>query len=214
VRTTLQALAAVLGGAQSLHTNARDEALALPTAESARLALRTQQILAYEAGVTETVDPLAGSYAVESLTDALEAAALDSLAEIDALGGPLAAIEAGYQQRRIQESAYRVQREVEAGERIVVGVNRFKDDAPASPAPIQRIDPQAERDQVAGVRRVRAERDAAAWEAAMARLDDAARGEANLLPPIIEAVQAYATVGEISDRLRVAFGTHRELITV
>jgi len=214
VRTTLQALAAVLGGAQSLHTNARDEALALPTAESARLALRTQQILAYEAGVTETVDPLAGSYAVESLTDALEAAALDSLAEIDALGGPLAAIEAGYQQRRIQESAYRVQREVEAGERIVVGVNRFKDDAPRSPAPIQRIDPQAERDQVAGVRRVRAERDAAAWEAAMARLDDAARGEANLLPPIIEAVQAYATVGEISDRLRVAFGTHRELITV
>jgi methylmalonyl-CoA mutase N-terminal domain/subunit len=214
VRTTLQALAAVLGGAQSLHTNARDEALALPTAESARLALRTQQILAYEAGVTETVDPLAGSYAVESLTDALEAAALDSLAEIDALGGPLAAIEAGYQQRRIQESAYRVQREVEAGERIVVGVNRFKDDAPASPAAIQRIDPQAERDQVAGVRRVRAERDAAAWEAAMARLDDAARGETNLLPPIIEAVRAYATVGEISDRLRVAFGTHRELITV
>jgi methylmalonyl-CoA mutase N-terminal domain/subunit len=214
VRTTLQALAAVLGGAQSLHTNARDEALALPTAESARLALRTQQILAYEAGVTETVDPLAGSYAVESLTDALEAAALDSLAEIDALGGPLAAIEAGYQQRRIQESAYRVQREVEAGERIVVGVNRFRDDAPASPAPIQRIDPQAERDQVAGVRRVRAERDAAAWEASMSRLDDAARGEDNLLPPIIEAVRAYATVGEISDRLRVAFGTHRELITV
>src|SRR5215210_2863407 len=214
VRTTLQALAAVLGGAQSLHTNARDEALALPTAESARLALRTQQILAYEAGVTETVDPLAGSYAVESLTDALEAAALDSLAEIDALGGTLAAIEAGYQQRRIQESAYRVQREIERGDKVVVGVNRFKDDAPASPAAIQRIDPKAEQDQIAGVRRVRAERDPSAWEAAMGRLDDAARGDENLMPPIIEAVKAYATVGEISDRLRVAFGTHRELITV
>ena len=214
VRTTLQALAAVLGGAQSLHTNARDEALALPTAESARLALRTQQILAHEAGVTETPDPLGGSYLVESLTDALEAAALDSLAEIDALGGTLAAIEAGYQQRRIQESAYRVQREIEAGDRVVVGVNRFRDDAPAGRAPIQRIDPEGERRQVEGVRRVRAERDPVAWDAALRRLEDEARGTANLLPPIIEAVAAYATVGEISDRLRAAFGTHRELITV
>jgi methylmalonyl-CoA mutase, N-terminal domain len=214
VRTTLQALSAVLGGAQSLHTNARDEALALPTEESARLALRTQQIIAYEAGVTETPDPLAGSYLVESLTDALEAAALESLAEIDALGGTLAAIEAGYQQRRIQESAYRVQREIEAGERIVVGVNRFRDDTAATPAPIQRIDPEGERRQIEGVRRVRAERDPASWEVTMRRLEDAARGEANLLPPIIEAVNAYATVGEISDRLRTAFGTHRELITV
>jgi methylmalonyl-CoA mutase N-terminal domain/subunit len=213
VRTTVQALAAVLGGAQSLHTNARDEALALPTEESARLALRTQQILAYESGVTETPDPLAGSYFVETLTNEVEAAAQEYLDEIESLGGPLAAIEAGYQQRQIQESAYREQRRIEAGDKIVVGVNRWVDDRVAPPS-IQRIDPEGERRQVEGVRRVRAERDARAWEAALARLEDYARGEENLLPAIIEAVEAYATLGEISDRLRVAWGEHRELITV
>jgi methylmalonyl-CoA mutase N-terminal domain/subunit len=213
VRTTVQALGAVLGGAQSLHTNSRDEALALPTEDSARLALRTQQILAHESGVTETPDPLAGSYYVESLTNRLEEAATAYLDEIEALGGTLAAIEAGFQQRRIQESAYRVQQEIERGDRVVVGVNRFRDEQAATP-PIQRIDPDAERTQVAGVRRVRAERDPAAWEAALRRLDDAARGGDNLLPPLIEAVRAYATVGEISDRLRVAWGEHRELVTV
>jgi methylmalonyl-CoA mutase N-terminal domain/subunit len=213
VRTTVQALAAVLGGAQSLHTNSRDEALALPTEEAARLALRTQQILAHESGVTETPDPLAGSYYVESLTTELERAATAYLDEIDALGGTLAAIEAGFQQRRIQEAAYRVQQEIERGDRIVVGVNRFLDESVATP-PIQRIDPDAERRQVEGLRRVRAERDPREWEAALRRLDDAARGHDNLLPPIIEAVRAYATVGEISDRLRVAWGEHRELITV
>jgi methylmalonyl-CoA mutase N-terminal domain/subunit len=213
VRTTIQALAAVLGGAQSLHTNSRDEALALPTEESVRLALRTQQILAYEAGVTETPDPLAGSYFVETLTNQLEAAALESLAEIDELGGTLAAIEAGYQQRRIQESAYRVQREVDDGRKVVVGVNRFRDEASSTP-PIQRIDPEGERRQVESVRRVRAGRDGSAWEAAMRRLEDAARGTDNLLPPIIEAVEAYATTGEIADRLRATWGLHRELITV
>jgi len=214
VRTTIQALSAVLGGAQSLHTNARDEALALPTAESARLALRTQQILAHEAGVTETPDPLAGSYYLESLTDEVEGMAQGYLDEIEALGGTLAAIEAGYQQRRIQESAYRVAREVERGERIVVGVNRYRDEAVAAPPAIQRIDPGGERRQVEGLRRVRSERDPAAWAAALARLEDEARGEGNLLPPMIEAVNAYATVGEISDRLRAAWGVHRELITV
>jgi methylmalonyl-CoA mutase N-terminal domain/subunit len=213
VRTTVQALAAVLGGAQSLHTNARDEALALPTEESARLALRTQQILAYESGVTETPDPLAGSYFVETLTNEVEAAAQEYLDEIESLGGTLAAIEAGYQQRQIQESAYREQRRIEAGDKIVVGVNRWVDDRVAPPS-IQRIDPEGERRQVEGVRRVRAERDARAWEAALARLEDYARGEENLLPVIIEAVEAYATLGEISDRLRVAWGEHRELITV
>jgi methylmalonyl-CoA mutase, N-terminal domain len=215
VRTTVQALAAVLGGAQSLHTNARDEALALPTEASTRLALRTQQILAHESGVTETPDPLGGSYFVESLTSQLEAAATAYLDEIDAMGGTLAAIEAGFQQRQIQESAYRVQQAVERGDLVVVGVNRFRDDgAGETKAPIQRIDAEGERRQIERVRRVRAERDAAAWGAALDRLEAAARANDNVLPPIIDAVKAGATVGEISDRLRSAFGVHRELITV
>ena len=213
VRTTLQALAAVLGGAQSLHTNSRDEALALPTEESVRLALRTQQILAFEAGVTETPDPLAGSYFVESLTDELEAAAWAYLEEIDALGGTLAALEGGFQQRQIQESAYRTQRAVDAGEQVVVGVNRFRDESSTTP-PTQKIDPEGERRQVEGLRRVRAERDSAAWKASLDRLDDAARGDENLMPFLIEAVKAYATVGEIADHLRDAWGVHRELITI
>jgi methylmalonyl-CoA mutase N-terminal domain/subunit len=213
VRTTVQALAAVLGGAQSLHTNSRDEALALPTEEAARLALRTQQILAYEAGVTETPDPLAGSYYVESLSNELEAAAWSYLDEIEAMGGTLAAIEAGFQQRQIQEAAYRVQQAIESGDQVVVGVNRFRDDDVRTPA-LQRIDPDGERRQVERVRRVRAERSAEAWAAAMDRLEAIARGDGNLMPPILGAVRAYATVGEISDRLRVAWGEHRELITV
>ena len=213
VRTTVQALAAVLGGAQSLHTNSRDEALALPTAEAARLALRTQQILAHEAGVTETPDPLAGSYYVEALTDHLEAAARQLLDEIDALGGTLAAIEGGFQQRQIQESSYQVQRAIEDGSQVVVGVNRFRDESHRTPA-LQRIDPDGERRQVEGLRRVRAERDPAAWEAALRRVGDCARGDENLVPALIEAVGAYATVGEISDQLRAAWGEHRELVTV
>ncbi len=214
VRTTIQALAAVLGGAQSLHTNARDEALALPTEASARLALRTQQIIAYETGVADTPDPLAGSYYVESLTNALERAALAYLAEIEGLGGTLAAIEAGFQQREIAEAAYRVQREIERGDRIVVGVNRFRDPDSEAPPPIQRIDPEAERRQVERVRRVRAERDPGAWARALDRLEDCARGGENLLPAILEAVRAYATVGEISDRLRRVWGEHRELVAL
>ncbi|NJD27769.1 MAG: methylmalonyl-CoA mutase [Chloroflexi bacterium] len=213
VRTTVQALAAILGGAQSLHTNSRDEALALPTEESVRLALRTQQILAYESGVAETPDPLGGSFFVETLTDELEAAARAYLDEIEALGGTLRALELGFQQRSIQESAYRVQRAIDAGDQVVVGVNRFRDEATMAPA-IQRIDPEGERRQVERVRRVRAERDPAAWESALRRLEDAARGSDNLLPPLIEAVSAYATVGEIAARLRAAWGVHRELITV
>jgi methylmalonyl-CoA mutase N-terminal domain/subunit len=157
VRTTVQALAAVLGGAQSLHTNSRDEALALPTAEAARLALRTQQILAYESGVTETPDPLAGSYYVETLTNRLEAAANEYLREIEALGGTLAAIESGYQQRQIQESSYQVQRAIESGAKVVVGVNKFRDEETTTP-PLQRIDPEGEHLQVARVQKVRAGR--------------------------------------------------------
>jgi len=215
VRTTVQALAAVLGGAQSLHTNARDEALALPTEASARLALRTQQILAHESGVTETPDPLAGSYFVETLTTQLEEAAQTYLDEIDAMGGTLAAIDGGFQQRQIQESAYRVQQAIERGDLVVVGVNSFRDEGVAEVNPaLQRIDPDGARRQIERVRRVRAERDAAAWSASLDRLEAAARGEDNLLPLIVDAVRAYATVGEISDRLRSAFGVHRELITV
>jgi methylmalonyl-CoA mutase N-terminal domain/subunit len=213
VRTTIQALSAVLGGTQSLHTNARDEALALPTEAAARLALRTQQIIAHEAGVTGTPDPLGGSYFVERLTDQLEAAAQQYLDEIDALGGALKAIEAGYQQRQIQEAAYRVQREIEAQERIVVGVNRYRDEQVHTPE-LQRIDPAGERDQVERVRRLRTERDALAWQGAMDRLDVAASGGENVLPPLIDAVKAGATLGELSDRLRSAWGEHRELITV
>jgi methylmalonyl-CoA mutase N-terminal domain/subunit len=213
VRTTVQALAAILGGAQSLHTNARDEALALPTAEAARLALRTQQILAHEAGVTETPDPLGGSYYVEALTDDLERAALDYLAQIEALGGTLAALENGFQQRQIQEAAYQVQAAIERGDQVVVGVNKFRDERGQTP-PTHRIDPEGERRQVDGLRRVRAERDPAAWASALARLEETARGSDNLLPPMIEAVKAYATVGEISDRLRTVWGEHRELITI
>ncbi len=215
VRTTIQALSAVLGGAQSLHTNARDEALALPTEESARLALRTQQILAHESGVTDTPDPLAGSYFVESLTTQLEEAAQGYLDEIEAMGGTLAAIEGGFQQRQIQESAYLVQQAIERGDQVVVGVNKFRDDAALSVAPaIQRIDPEGERRQIERVRRVRAERDPVAWERSLRRLEENAQAEENLMPALIEAVGAYATVGEISDRLRTAWGEHRELITV
>ena len=214
VRTTVQALSAVLGGAQSLHTNARDEALALPTAEAARLALRTQQILAYESGVTETPDPLAGSYYVETLTNQVEAAAWELLAEIDAHGGTLPAIEAGFQQRQIQESAYQVQRAIESGDQVVVGLNQFTDgDSGVSP-PLQRIDPEGERRQAEGLEGVRAERDTAAWAVAMARLRDAAGTGENVLPPLIEAVKAYATLGEMSDCLRAAWGEHHELLTI
>ena len=213
VRTTMQALAAVLGGTQSLHTNSRDEALALPTEESARLALRTQQILAFECGVTETPDPLAGSYYVESLTNAVETAAWAYLEEIESLGGTLAAIEHGFQQREIQEAAYRVQREIESGEKVVVGVNRFQDEEASTP-PILKIDPEGERRQVEAVRRVRAERDPAAWETALRRLDDCARGNENVMPAMIEAVKAYATVGEVCNQLRGTWGEHHELITV
>jgi methylmalonyl-CoA mutase N-terminal domain/subunit len=213
VRTTLQALAAVLGGTQSLHTNSRDEALALPTEASVTLALRTQQILAYEAGITETPDPLAGSYYVEALTDQLEAAANGYLAEIEAMGGTLAAIEAGYQQRQIQEAAYRRQRAIESADEIVVGVNRFTDGTSVSP-PLQRIDPDEERRQVAAVRLVRAERDAAAWQRAMSGLSKAAGGSDNLMPPLIEAARAGATLGEMSDVLRGVWGEYRESATI
>ena len=210
IRTTVQALSAILGGTQSLHVNSRDEALALPTEEAAQLSLRTQQILAHESGVTETVDPLAGSYYVESLTDRLEEAALRYIEEIDRMGGAVAALEQGYQGREIHESAFRRQSEIEQEVRIVVGVNRYQ--APTPPiAKLQTIDPQETRKQVERLKRVREERDNVAARAALRRLKAVAQGADNTLPAILECVEAYATVGEIADVFRGVFGEQSDL---
>ena len=213
VRTAVQALAAVLGGTQSLHTNAMDEALSLPTEAAARLALRTQQVVAHESGVADTVDPLAGSYAVEHLTNEIERLALDYIQKIDAMGGMLRAIELGYVQREIQEAAYRYQRAVESEEAIVVGVNRFRAEA-ETPVPTLRIDPSVERSQVERLHALRARRDAEKTEVALTLLEDAARSDDNLLPRILTCVEALATVGEISHRLRRVWGEYREAVTV
>ncbi|MCC6176792.1 MAG: methylmalonyl-CoA mutase family protein [Chloroflexi bacterium] len=211
VRVTVQALAAVLGGTQSLHTNARDEALALPTEASATLALRTQQVLAYESGVADVVDPLAGSYYVERLTDEVEAAAWRYIEQIDGLGGALRAIEHGFIQAEIQESAYRFQQEVERGERIIVGVNRFVDAVAGEMPEILRVDPSVRDRQTERIRGVKARRDERAASAALAALDAAARGTANTMPKILACVEALCTLGEISDTLRGVFGEARGL---
>ena len=209
VRTALQAMAAVLGGAQSLHTNSRDEALALPTEESSRIALRTQQIVAYESGVVNTADPAGGSEYIEALTDAIEREVLAYLRRIDDMGGTLRAIETGYIQSEIQNSAYEYQRAIEAGKRIVVGVNRFQL-ADEHPVPTFRLDPALERGQIKKLRQVRASRSPAAVAEKLATLEQAARGDSNLMPAILDAAGAYVTVGEISDRLRAVFGEYRE----
>jgi methylmalonyl-CoA mutase N-terminal domain/subunit len=211
IRTTIQALAAVLGGTQSLHTNAMDEALSLPTEEAARIALRTQQVIAYESGVAETADPLAGSYAIEYLTNEIERRAMDYISRIDEMGGMLAAIESGYVQREIERAAYEYQKAVESQDEIVVGVNRFQVTEETT-IPILRIDPAIEREQVERLRRVRAERDTAGAMSALDSVEQAARSGENLMPPIIAAVEAYATLGEIADRLRVVFGEYQEAV--
>ena len=209
IRTTVQALAAVLGGTQSLHVNSKDEALALPTEESVQLSLRTQQILAHESGVTDTVDPLAGSYYVESLTDRLEEEAFRHIERIDELGGAVAALEDGYQIREIHESAYRHQREVEREERVVVGVNRYQASTPPI-AKVQSIEPEQTQSQLRRLARVHSERDGSKVEASLARLEEVARGSENTVPAILECVEAYATVGEIADVFRGVFGEQRE----
>jgi methylmalonyl-CoA mutase, N-terminal domain len=209
VRVAIQALAAVLGGTQSLHCNGRDEALALPTEESARIALRTQQILAYESGVANTVDPVAGAYAIEAATDAIERDARAILDRIDALGGTLAAIEAGVIQREIQDAAYEAQQAIDTGRQLVVGVNRFTSDEPVE-VDLLRIDPEIEARQIERVRAVRASRNATAWRARLDAVGAAAREGHNLVPPIVAAVEARATVGEIADTLRTEFGEYRE----
>jgi methylmalonyl-CoA mutase N-terminal domain/subunit len=208
IRVTLQALAAVLGGTQSLHTNGYDEALALPTAESATLALRTQQVLGYESGVPEVVDPLAGSYYVESLTDQIESGARALIAEVDALGGAARAIERGFFQEAIARSAYELQKAQESGERVVVGVNRFTDDSP--PVAIAAPDFSAlESQQRARLAETRRRRDSTAVKAALADIRAAAAGTDQLMPPIITAVRARTSLGEISDALRDVWGTYR-----
>jgi methylmalonyl-CoA mutase, N-terminal domain len=209
VRVTIQALAAVLGGTQSLHTNSKDEALALPTEASVTTALRTQQVIAYEAGVAGTIDPLAGSYLVERLTDEIEAEAEALIAEIDAMGGMVAAIERGWVQRRIEGSAYEFGQQIERGERVIVGVNRFG--AGEDPAmDLLRIDESVADAQKTKLARVKAERDNARVAACLDAVRDAARGDASLLPPILDAVRAYASVGEISNALRDVFGEYQE----
>jgi methylmalonyl-CoA mutase N-terminal domain/subunit len=209
VRVALQALSAVLGGTQSLHCNGSDEALGLPTEQSATLALRTQQILLHESGVAATADPFGGAYAVEEQTSRIEAEASALLEQIRGMGGTLAALESGFIQRRIHESAYRAQRAIDDGTAVVVGVNRFTDHSSAAP-PVFQIDPEIERAQIERLRAVRAGRSRAEWTQAMAAVDRAARGGENLVPPIIAAVEAHATLGEIADGLRAVFGEHRD----
>jgi methylmalonyl-CoA mutase N-terminal domain/subunit len=213
VRVALQCLAAVLGGCQSLHANALDEALALPTEHSALLALRTQQIIAHETGVVNTVDPVAGSYAIEKLTNEIEAGAQEYISKIDAMGGMLRAIEAGYVQQEIQKAAYDYHKAVDAGEQVVVGINHYQTEE-ERPIPTLRLDPAIEREQVARLNALRARRDAAKVKAALAEIERRARGSENLMPAILRAVEVNATVGEISDALRRAFGEYQESVVI
>jgi methylmalonyl-CoA mutase N-terminal domain/subunit len=208
VRVSLQALAAVLGGAQSLHCNARDEALALPTEASARTALRTQQIIAWETGVANTVDPVGGSLVIEALTDAVESRAEALIAEIERAGGTLAAIEGGLIERQIHESAYQAQAAIDSGKAIVVGVNRFAEVERAE-CPLFRLDPASERWQIERVRALRDSRDGEVWRRSIDAVSEAARSGSNLLPPIVAAAEAHATLGEISDAMRAVFGEYR-----
>jgi methylmalonyl-CoA mutase N-terminal domain/subunit len=207
VRTTIQALAAVLGGAQSLHTNSMDEALGLPTENAARIALRTQQVIGYESGVSETADPLGGSYAIEHLTNEIERLASEYIQKIDDIGGMLRAIEKGYVQREIEYAAYEYQRAVESGEETVVGVNRFAVEEKTT-VPVLRLDPELERQQIERLKQIRDRRNESAVVDALARIEEAARTDENLMPRIINAVEVYATLGEISDRLRIVFGEY------
>jgi len=213
VRTAIQGLAAVLGGTQSLHTNSYDEALALPAEAAARIALRTQQVIAYESGAPQTVDPLAGSYYIEALTNEIEKRAAEYLGKIEVMGGMLKAIERGFVQQEIQNAAYEYQQAVDRGDAVVVGVNRFGIDE-EKPIPTQKIDPALEPKQIERVRALRSRRDSAAWKTALASVETAARSAENVMPRILAAVEAYATVGEISDAMRRVFGEYREAVVI
>ncbi len=211
IRTAFQALAAVLGGTQSLHTNSMDEALALPTEKAVQIALRTQQVIGYESGVADVTDPLGGSYYVEKLTDHIEEEALKYIDRIEDLGGAIRAIEMGFPQREIQEASYRIQMSIDNGRRTVVGVNQFRTDEESRPE-ILRVRPEVVRRQVERLNRVRAERDGSTVERCLGVLDDAARGDANLMPVLIECVESYVTIGEICRVLRGVFGEQREFM--
>ncbi len=213
VRTTIQALAAVLGGTQSLHTNGMDEALSLPTRQAARVALRTQQVIAHESGVADTVDPFGGSYAIEELTSRLEKMAVEYITKIDDMGGMLRAIETGYVQKEIQEAAYIYQKAVETGEAIVVGVNKFRSEGDET-IPLLKIDPEIERQQVARVRALRERRDTKSSDEALRKLTNSAQNDENMLPRILDCVENFVTVGEISHGLRKVWGEYREAVTV
>jgi methylmalonyl-CoA mutase N-terminal domain/subunit len=211
VRTTIQGLAAVLGGTQSLHTNGYDEALGLPTEESTQIALRTQQIIAEESGVASSADPLGGSYLIESLTDWIELEAKQRIAQIDTMGGMLAAIEQRYPQGEIESSAYAAQRAVEEGSAVVVGVNRYCENVQQEPPPVLKIDPKGELEQVKRLAAYKASRDARKVSSALKELEEAARGDADLMPLIVSCVRSSCTLGEISDQLRAVFGEHHEI---
>jgi methylmalonyl-CoA mutase N-terminal domain/subunit len=214
VRVAMQALAAVLGGTQSLHTNSMDEALALPSEDSVRVALRTQQIIAYESGVADTVDPLAGSYYVEALTNEIEKEVWKYLDKIDAMGGMLEAIEAGYPQKEIQDSSYAYQKEIDAGEQVIVGVNKFQSEEGLSNLKTLRVSPAGEAEQNERLRKIKKGRDAAAVKKALAKVKATASANGNLMPPILEAVKAYATLQEIADQMRTVFGEYKEKIVI
>jgi methylmalonyl-CoA mutase N-terminal domain/subunit len=213
IRVTIQALAAALGGAQSLHTNSKDEALALPTEQAARTALRTQQIIAYESGITSTIDPLAGSYYVEAMTHQIEKDAEDYISRIDAMGGMIVAIENGYVQKEIQQAAYKFEKEIESGKRIIVGLNKFKSDEVIE-SELLKIDKKVQEDQIKFLNKVRRERNQKKVEEALNDLKNAANSDENLIPYIINAVKVYASVGEICNTLRKVFGEYKETVVI
>jgi methylmalonyl-CoA mutase N-terminal domain/subunit len=214
MRTTIQALAAVLGGTQSLHTNSFDEALCLPGEQAVRVALRTQQIIAHESGAANTTDPLAGSYYIEALTNEMEEKAMDYIQKVDDMGGAIAAIEKGFFQKEIADSSYKYQREVDEKKRVIVGVNDYKIEKEKLPIELLRIDPKVEKEQVANLQKLRRERDNRKVEEALSKLHRSGEKDENLMPPIIEAVKAYASLGEICEVLRQIYGEYKELIVI
>jgi len=214
IRVTIQALAAVLGGTQSLHTNSYDEALGLPTEESVRIALKTQQIIAYESGVADTIDPLAGSYAIEAMTNEIEKKAMEYIEKIDQMGGMIKAIETGYVQKEIHESAYKQQLAIDKGEEVIVGVNKFQMEEDVKKREILKVDPELEKKQVERLKKLKERRDNEKVRKSLQKIKEVASTQENLFPYVLEAVKAYATVGEISNALRDVFGEYTETVII